>query len=257
MGFGGLVLLALAGRTTLVVLRTGRRTLGVVVLGAAAIAIYPLAFYSSMAMSGVAIGTVVSIGSSPVFAALLERVIDHVGLDRRWMAATALSAAGATILVIGSGEVSTGRSTGTIIAGVALGFVAGATYAGYSFAARRLIQAGHPSRAVMGTMFGMGSVLLIPVAAVTGGTLLHTTAGITVVVYLAVVPMSLAYVLFGAGLRYVGATAATTLSLIEPAVAALLSVVVVGERLGAAAWTGVGLIGVGLVVLVARRSGNR
>ncbi len=257
MGFGGLVLLALAGRSSVSVLRADRRTLLVALAGAGAIAVYPLAFYSSMAMSGVAIGTVVSIGSSPVFAALLERLIDHVGLDRRWAIATGLSAAGAAILVIGSGEGSVGRSTGSVVTGVVLGFVAGATYAGYSFAARRLIQEGHPSRAVMGAMFGTGSVLLVPVAVLTGGSLLHTTSGIAVVVYLAMVPMSLAYVLFGTGLRHVSATAATTLSLVEPAVAALLSVLVVGERLGTASWLGVGLVGVGLVILVARRADDR
>ncbi|MDQ3791025.1 MAG: DMT family transporter, partial [Actinomycetota bacterium] len=120
-----------------------------------------------------------------------------------------------------------------------------------------LIQAGHPSRAVMGAMFGTGSVLLVPVAVLTGDSLLHTTSGIAVVVYLAVVPMSLAYVLFGTGLRHVSATAATTLSLVEPAVAALLSVLVVGERLGTASWLGVGLVGVGLVILVARRADDR
>ncbi|MGH3540797.1 MAG: DMT family transporter [Mycobacterium sp.] len=256
MGFGGLVLLALAGRSTVSVLRSGRRTLVVAIPGAVAIAVYPLAFYSSMALSGVAIGTVVSIGSSPVFAALLERVIDHVGLECRWMVATALSAAGAAILVRSAG-VSTGRSVAAVVAGVALGFVAGATYAGYSFAARRLIQVGHPSRAVMGTLFGMGSVVLVPVVAVTGSTLLHSAAGVVVATYLALVPMSLAYVLFGSGLRHVGATAATTLSLIEPAVAAMLSVLVVGERLGTGSWLGVGLIGVGLVILIVRRAGDR
>ena len=50
-------------------------------LGAVAVAVYPLAFYSSMRLSGVAVGTVVSIGSAPVAAALIERFAD--AYDRR------------------------------------------------------------------------------------------------------------------------------------------------------------------------------
>ncbi|MEI8666726.1 hypothetical protein P4S81_20740 [Pseudoalteromonas sp. B28] len=47
----------------------------VLLLGAASVAIYPLAFYTSMRLSGVAIGTVVSIATAPFFAAILESLI--------------------------------------------------------------------------------------------------------------------------------------------------------------------------------------
>ena len=56
------------------------RTLAV---SAVAVAVYPLAFYSSMRLAGVAVGTVVSIGSAPMAAALIERVIDRRPLSRR------------------------------------------------------------------------------------------------------------------------------------------------------------------------------
>ena len=42
------------------------------IVGALAVAIYPLAFYSSMRLSGVTIGTVVSIGSAPILSAMIE-----------------------------------------------------------------------------------------------------------------------------------------------------------------------------------------
>jgi len=252
MGGGGLVLLAVAGRSALAVLRSGRSSVLVVALGAAAIAVYPLAFYSSMAMAGVAIGTVVSIGSSPMFAALFEWAVDQVRLDQRWAVATVVSAAGGVLLVLG-GDKPDGVAATAKMPGVLLGLVAGSTYAGYSFAARKLIQTGQRSRAVMGALFGLGSVVLLPVLAVTGRGLLCSTPGLLVAGYLALVPMSMAYLLFGTALRYVGATAATTLSLIEPAIAAVLSVLVVGERLSALAWTGIGLVATGLLILVARR----
>jgi DME family drug/metabolite transporter len=47
----------------------------------------------------------------------------------------------------------------------------------------------------------------------------------------------------------VGARTATTLTLLEPAVAAVLAVLVVGERLPAAGWAGAALVVAGLAVL--------
>ena len=40
--------------------------------GAVAVAIYPLAFYSSMHLAGVALGTVVSLASAPLASGVLE-----------------------------------------------------------------------------------------------------------------------------------------------------------------------------------------
>ncbi|GAA0508455.1 permease [Saccharopolyspora subtropica] len=247
MGFGGLLLLAVAGRSALGVLRSGQA--GLLVTGALAVAVYPLAFYSSMALAGVAIGTVVTLGSAPVFAAVLERVLDGVRLDGRWAIAATLSVLG-LLLITGGGPAGTGSA---VVLGALLGLLGGAAYVVYSWAAARMMRGGHGSRAVMGAMFGCGSLVLLPVLAVTGGALLGSASGLLVAGYLALVPMGLAYVLFGAGLRHTSTSTATTLSLLEPVVAALLSVLVVGERLGAASWLGVALIGIGLVLVSTRR----
>lgn len=247
MGIGGILLLAVAGRSALPVLRSGR--LGLLLVGALAVAVYPLAFYSSMALAGVAIGTVVTLGSAPVFAAILERVVDGVRLDRRWALAAAVSVLG-LLLITGGGEAGVGTDA---VLGALLGLLGGAGYVVYSWAAARMMRGGHGSRAVMGAMFGTGAAVLLPVLAFTGGPLFSSASGLVVAGYLAVIPMGLAYVLFGAGLRHTSASVATTLSLLEPVVAALLSVLVVGERLGVAAWCGVGLIGVGLVLVSTRR----
>jgi DME family drug/metabolite transporter len=66
---------------------------------------------------------------------------------------------------------------------------------------------------------------------------------------MALVPMFAGYVLFGWGLAHVPASTATTLSLLEPAVAAVLAVLVVGERLPATGWMGIVLVIACLAVL--------
>ncbi|MEU7283465.1 hypothetical protein AB0A69_32520 [Streptomyces sp. NPDC045431] len=63
-------------------------------------AVYPLAFYSSMRLAGVAIGTVVSIGTAPLASALVERAVDGRRLTRRWMLAAALGLLGTVLLCV-------------------------------------------------------------------------------------------------------------------------------------------------------------
>jgi DME family drug/metabolite transporter len=250
MGIGGLLTFLIAGRSAPRVLRGGRPVLMWALLGGTAVAVYPLAFYSAMDRAGVAAGTVVTIGCSPVFAAVLERLLVGVRLTLRWLAATLAAGTGCALLALtaGGGEAETGHD---VPGGVALALLAGASYAVFTCYGARIIRAGHSSRAAMGSLFGLGALVLLPVLALTGGPLLSEPRGLLVTTYLAVVPMCVAYVLFGAGLAHVPAGTATTLTLFEPVVAAVLGVAVVGERLGAWAWTGTALVLLGLLVLTA------
>jgi DME family drug/metabolite transporter len=68
---------------------------------------------------------------------------------------------------------------------------------------------------------------------------------------MALVPMFLGYLLFGFGLTRVSASSATTVTLTEPAIATLLAVLIVGERLGSLGWTGLVVIAVMLILAVA------
>lgn len=220
--------------------------------GSIAIGIYPLAFYSSMNLAGVAVGTVVSIGFAPIVSALLERIIDGKKLAVKWKAGAAIGVAGATLLSLAKSGMPHPAAASFMlsdITGVFLGLVAAFAYAFYSYAAHRLMQRGIASRAAMGALFGMGGILLIPVLICTGGPFLESRSNITVGIYMAAVPMFIGYRFFGYGLSRIPASTATTLSLFEPAVAALLAVVIVGEQLTPMAWTGIGLIAGCLFIL--------
>ena len=253
MGFGGVLQAAIAARPMLAFGSALRRQWRTVALGSVAVAVYPLAFYSSMHLAGVAVGTVVSIGSAPLASAVIERVVDRIPFTGRWAAGAMLGVSGAVLLCAtdsgpGHGAPAAGSEWSTPL-GIILGLVAGLTYALYSWAAHRLINTGVPSRAVMGSIFGAGGLLLMPVLAATGAPLLASWQNLSVGVYMAFVPMFAGYVLFGWGLARIRASTATTLSLAETVVAAVLAVVVVGERLSAPAWAGAALIAGSLVVL--------
>ncbi|NUT72576.1 EamA family transporter [Pseudarthrobacter sp. C4D7] len=257
MGLGGLLQALYAARQirSQAGILIDRRRL--VALGAAAVAVYPLAFYSSMHLSGVAVGTVVSIGSAPVAAALIERFADRKPLRRQWLAGAVLAVGGAALLSFAghapAGPAAAGAARDwSSTAGILLGLLAGTTYALYSWAAHRLTDQGITPRAAMGCIFGLGGLLLMPVLALTGTPLLESWGNAGVGAYMAVVPMFAGYVFFGCGLARVGASTATSISLLETVVAAVLAVLVVGERLPALGWLGAAVVLTSLFILTPR-----
>lgn len=248
LGIGGILQAAIAAPS----LRREHPALsshrGTVIAGAAAVMIYPLAFYSSMHLAGVAVGTVVSLGSAPIASGLLERVVERRRLSGWWMLAAALGIAGSAILCAAKMHDGPNKTLPTI-AGVVLGLVAGATYAMYSWSAHRLMNRGVRRAAAMGAVFGLGGIALMPVLLLTGAPLIASTQAMMVGIYMALIPMFLGYLLFGYGLARVTPSAATTLTLAEPAIAAILAVVIVGERLPVIGWAGLAGICASLLVL--------
>ncbi|WP_306367931.1 DMT family transporter [Nocardiopsis sp. CC223A] len=259
VGSAGLVLggflLFLTGRGARSLIgRSDPATRRALALGAVAVAGYPLTFYPAVAEAGVAVATVITLGSSPVFSGLLAWWADRRRPDLRWTVATAAAVAGCAVLVLGSegGGADPVRPLG-VLAALAAGF----SYSAYALIAERLIRRGHGSSAVMGALFLGGGLLALPVVAALGAGWLATGSGAAVALYLAVFTVFCAYRLFGQGLRHTPAVVATTLTLAEPAVAALLGVLVLHERLAPASWTGLGVLVLGLAVLRAPAPGRR
>ncbi|GHI02131.1 transporter [Streptomyces cellostaticus] len=226
------------------------------ILGAPAVAGYPVTFYPAVARTGVAVATVIALGSAPVFAGLLSWITGQSRPTARWTCATAAAVLGCTLLVLGPGL--SGHATPMDLTGVMLAACAGLSYAAYSLIGGRLITRGHPSDAVMGVLFGAAGLLVLPFVLFAGTHWLATVRGGAVAVYLALFTVYLAYRLFGYGLRRTPASAATSLTLAEPAVAAVLGVSVLGERLPTASWCGLAVLALGLVLLtVPLRAGGR
>jgi drug/metabolite transporter, DME family len=240
MGIGGIALFLGARRAAMRLIATGAggRALW---LGAGFVVVYPLAFYTSMADAGVAIGVTLSIGSAPIAAALIERFQHGRPLSRGWAATVAIAVLGATLLGTGGADVGH-RGVLQELTGVILALVAGGCYAGYSVAASKIIAGGATSRATVGALFGLASMVLIPVFLLTGLTLIARARGILVVGYLGLIPMGLGYVLFGRGLRTTTASDATALSLLEPAVAAVIADLIAHQHLSPLGWVGISLV---------------
>jgi DME family drug/metabolite transporter len=226
---------------------TGRWARGPLAAGALGVAAYQLCFFAAVKDTGVAVGTVVALGSAPALAGLGGWLLDRRAPGRAWAAATALACGGVALLALAGGgsEVSA--------PGVALAVGAGASYAAFTLASKRLLDAGHGVEPVMARMFGLGALLLLPVLVLGDLSWVATPGGAAMALWLGAVPTAIAYLLFARGLRHLPANEVATLTLGEPVTAAVLGAVVLGERPGAIAVAGIALILAGLAVLALRR----
>lgn len=250
MGLGGLAQAAIAWRGLIASRKALADQWRVLLVGAVCVAIYPLAFYGSMRMAGVTIGTVISLGSAPLLSAGIEYRQSGFRPSLRWLAGAIIGIVGMVLLSMSEdGGGHTASAEGSALMGALVGLVAGFTYALYSSCARQLMQGGISSTTAMGATFGIGGLLLMPVLLATGGPFLASWNNAAVGLYMAFVPMFLGYVCFGYGLSRVETSVATTITLFEPVVAAFFAVVIVGERLSALGWFGVLLVVICLVCI--------
>jgi DME family drug/metabolite transporter len=207
-----------------------------------ALATYPLAFYSSMRFAGVAIGTVISISTAPFFSALLECLFSrNQTITKRWMMSFAIGVIGITLLLASESSANSLFDHDMKHWGVLLGLLAGLTYAIYSWGVKAMIDHGIESQTAMGSVFGIGGVLLLPTLFITGDNLFASSTNTAVMLYMALIPMGLGYVAFGFGLRFVTASGASILTLFEPVIAAALAVAIVGEEISFIGWVGITL----------------
>ena len=232
---GGALLVVIGGAA---IHRLPRRAL---LIAAAAVASYQLSFFAAVADTGVAVGTIVAIGSGPALAGALEWAVDGRSQTLAWAAATALACAGVATLALA------GTDATISLPGVGLALVAGASYATYTLAAKRMLAADHAPETVMAGAFGLGAVFLLPVL-VFNHEVITQPGGLALALFLGIVPTALAYVLFARGLKRLSAAETATLTLAEPLTATVLGVVVLGEQFSA---LGAGLILAGLLVLAA------
>ncbi len=235
---GGALLVAIARGMGVRIPRVDRTVL-VIAVG---VCVYQLSFFAAVKLTGVAVGTVVAIGSGPAAAGVLGRLVNGERLTGRWALATLCAAAGVALLA--------GEGGGTVDpAGVGLAIAAGVGYATCTVLSRRLIVAGAAPEGVMAAGFGGAAVLLVPVLAIAGPGFLATPGGLGLALYLGAIPTALAYVLFARGLRSLTSGETATIVLVEPVTAAALGVVALGEQASVAAGIGAALVLAGLAVL--------
>jgi len=209
---------------------------------AISMAIFQYLFFSSVRLTGVAIGTVVTIGSAPVFSGIIEWLLVKRRPTRVWIMATALAIIGCAMLFL--------NKDGIVVnpVGIAMSLGAGLLFAFYTLVNKDVLEKVEPVPAVA-VIFSLSAIMLLPFLFLFETEGLMTGRGVSVVLYLGIVTTSVAYILFSAGLKRIPSSSAVTLSLAEPLTAAILSVIVVGERLNGTSWLGIAMLLGGILVL--------
>jgi len=260
--FGGGVLALIAGalrwrgaapsRIELPLAKT--RSVLLVVIGALGVIAYQPAFFLGTSTNGVAVGTLVALGSAPVMTGALAWILERRFPGVRWAVATVIAAVGVVMLgaSTGGGEVGNSSAEGMDPVGLAGSLGAGLSYAVYTLASKRLLQAGWVPASTMGAVFGGAAILGVVVLLTTDNAWLATPAGVVMALWLGLATVTVAYLLFARGLQALSAPIVATVTLAEPLTASILGVVVLQEQLSPVSWLGVAVIALGILVLIVR-----
>ncbi len=244
---GGLALLAVfaVSQRKLPRLPGSRGALFPWLLAAACMAAYQVLFFGGVKLTGVAVGTITGIGSSPVFAGLLGFFFRGEKPGWKWGGATLLAVIGCGLLATTGGEVHVDPL------GILLAIGAGASYATFSLISKGLLDE-QPAELVMAVVFCLGALMLSPLLLTQDLHWLAQPRGMLVILHLGLFATALAYIFFGKGLKLVPLATAVTLTLAEPLTAATLGLLLLGEQLSLQAAAGILLIFGGLVVLAVK-----
>lgn len=195
-----------------------------VAYGTISVGLFYLSYFWAVRLLPVAVAAVL-LYTAPVLVAVLARLLLGEPLGPRRVLALAVAVAG--VVLVSAPD----PAAGVPWVGLAVGLLAGLTYALYSIFGKLALRDLDPAAVVVYTL-GVGALVLL--VALPPSRLLRlewTPAVWGWVVLLGAGPTFLAYRLYTAGLQWIPASTAAIVATVEPVVAALLGWLVLGEAL--------------------------
>lgn len=242
VGIGGLILILL-----LPVFGGNRRNLipllrrpGVWAMALSTAAFQPL-FFGATTRTGVALSTVLTIGTMPLFTGLIGRTLFSERFKRMWVIATSLALTG---LVLRSWEQLERIDFGGIVMALGAGFATGCYVNGAKY---ELNRGGHAVE-LPAVAYSLSAVLLLPLVIGDSFTWITTGAGLLSAIYLGAISMALANTLQVVGLKRLSPGPTATLLLADPLTATILGVWLLDEAITPVAIIGLALVAIGLVL---------
>ena len=219
-------------------------------IAAIGMAAYQPLFFIAVSKIGIAIGTVVAVGSAPTIAGILSFFVRKERPEKIWYVATILASLGCLFLF------APGSGGNVSILGVLLALGAGLAYASYALASKQLLDK-YPSDVVEAVVCSISAILLSPLFFIYKSTWLFEPRGILIALHLGLFATALAYLLFARGLASLPVATVVTLTLAEPLTATFLGVFLVRERLAFSSLVGITFIFLGLLILsVGKKNAN-
>ncbi len=200
-------------------------------------------FFKGLTQAGVVVGTVVTIGSIPIFSALMGLVVLREKPIWAWYPATAIAGLGLVLLHWGGAETVNPFF-------LVLPLAAGLFYSVFMVFGKSLVRDSPPETVQMLLCLFSG-ICLLPSFLFSPGAWVFTADGLLVALNLGVTTSALAFTLVLSGLRTTPTATASTLGLAEPLCAALLGIFCLGERLTVFSSAGLLCIFIGMITLIA------
>lgn len=193
-------------------------------------------------LAAAALGTVIALGCAPVATGVFAWWWLRERPAGAWLAGTADAIVGCALVLLpsGGGQVD--------VLGVAFAVVSGVCYGAYTVAAKKFLSCDVPPTATVTATLLLGGILLSPLLIVFPSHLFGANS-LALIAWLGIGTTAVAYMCFVSGLRRISAANAGTLSLAEPLTAAMLGVLVLGERLTVPATAGCLLLLAGLIIV--------
>ncbi|NLK73403.1 MAG: EamA family transporter [Clostridiales bacterium] len=217
-----------------------------VFMASVSIAFYQVFFFMGVSKTGVALGTILAIGSAPVFSGIIE-FFQGIRQNKQWVLATGISIAGCVMLFSGQDNIVFDPYGAVLCLG------AGLSYAFYVSVSQSLISK-WPRDAVNGLIIFSSAIILSPILFLNDLSWLMSAEGLIPVLHLGVLATALAYTLFTCGLPHVTVSKAVALTLAEPVTASLLGIIVLKECVTYISLIGIILIFTGLAFNVISKS---
>jgi DME family drug/metabolite transporter len=200
--------------------------------------LFQASYFLAVSLSSVSIATMTTIGGAPVFVAVVTAV-----RERRVPGAATLVSIGVALvgLVLLRWSPDGASVDWRLVGGVVFALLAGAGFATLTLVTANQVDGLDPLRT---TAFGclIGGLVLLPVAGSLGLAIPFHADVLGLAVYLGLVPTALAYAAYFRGLVSAHPVLAALSALLEPLTAAVLSALVLHERLGVVGWCGAALL---------------
>lgn len=208
-------------------------------------ALYQSCYFTAVALTSVALATLVTIGTAPVIVLGVYRVTGRRS-GRLAPVAACLALAGLGLLV----GLPSGFSETTVLASAGMAVLAAAGFAALTLTGARPVP-GLDDLTVTGFGFTLGGLILIPLAAALGGLSFRPgPEAVGLLIALGTGPTAVAYTLYFRGLRQAAASTAALLTLLEPLTGAILAAFILGQRLSVTGIAGAATLAVAVIVTV-------
>jgi DME family drug/metabolite transporter len=202
------------------------------------VTVFYWSYLRAVEIGGAALAAVL-LYTAPAWVAIAAALWLGERLTRRALAALGLVLAGVVLVAFGGG----GGPTSVSAAGIVWGLVSGLAYAAYYLFGKRWL-ARYDAPTLFMYALPIGALALLPAVRFAP----KSAPAWGAILFIAVVPTYLAYLLYAHGLRRVEATRAAMVATLEPVVAAAVAYVAWGERLGTAGTIGGALVLAGVLL---------